>query len=308
MGLFSKKECSICGMPSGVLSYRKLADGILCKECRARLSPFYDVTGKDTVAGITAQLEYRQRNYDELRRFLPTVTLGGAGKVFIDPQMGKFTVCREQELREGNPDLFDLAGLRSCTLEVREHYDRGDDNEPSRYNYNFYLRFAVDHPFIRNFTYGYSGITVTSSHRIKETEAQQIYFGQKDIKTGMSAFFSGVSRKTMEAYLSQYAMAQDMIGALTQAANAARSGFVNQPAAGQAYQPRAFGEPAPEEYYPQTVDQPPVYAQPAAPAYTQPAYQQPVNQQPASAAANFCPHCGTRVSGGAFCPSCGTRL
>ena len=51
MGLFSKKECSICGTPSGVLSYRKLADGILCKECRSRLSPFYDATGKDTVAG-----------------------------------------------------------------------------------------------------------------------------------------------------------------------------------------------------------------------------------------------------------------
>ena len=303
MGLFSKKECSICGTPSGVLSYRKLADGILCKECRSRLSPFYDATGKDTVAGITAQLEYRQQNYAELSRFVPTVAVGSAGKVFIDPQMGKFAICREQELREGNPDLFDLAGLRSCTLEVRERYDRGDDEDPSRYNYDFYLRFAVDHPFVRNFTYGYSGVTVVSSNRIKEAEAQQVYFGQKEIKTGLSAFFSGVSRKTMEAYLSQYSLGQDMIAALNQAANAARSGFAFQAAPGQAYQPRAFAEPAPAEYYPQTVDQPPVYSQPAAPAYSQPAY-----QQPASAAANFCPQCGTRVSGGAFCPSCGTRL
>ena len=273
MGIFSKKDCSFCGAQSGLLSNRKLADGNICKDCRAQLSPFYDRTNKDTVANVAAQLEYRQRNLSELDRFRPTIVAGGAGKVFIDMQMGKFTLASEDELRNGNPDLFDLSGLRSCSLEVRERYNRGDDNEPSSYDYDFYLRFSVDHPFVRNFTYDYSGITVSTGHRIKESEVQKIYYGQKEMKTGLSAFFSGVSRKTMESYLNQYSLAQDMIEALTTAASAFRSGQG--------------------------------YVQPAAPVYQQPVYQQPA---PAAGEVNFCPNCGARVSGGAFCPQCGARL
>ena len=282
MGIFSKKECSICGDASGLLSNRKLADGNLCKECRARLSPFYNLTGKDTVAGVAAQLAYREQNLAELDRFRPTVAVGGAGKVFIDMEMGKFTLASEDELHNGNPDLFDLSGLRSCTLEVRERYNRGDDDEPSSYDYDFYLKFSVDHPFVRNFTYGYSGVTVSTGHRIKESEVQKIYYGQKEMKTGLSAFFSGVSRKAMESYLNQYSLAQDMIEALTGAAAAFRSG-------------QGYVQPAA-----------PIYRQSQEPVYQQPVYPQPA--APAPQAANFCPNCGARVEGGAFCPQCGTRL
>ena len=282
MGLFSKKDCSFCGAQCGVLSCRKLADGFICKDCRSRLSPYYDVSTRDTVAGIAAQLDYRQRNLAELARFRPAVVAGGAGKVFIDMQMGKFAVCRERELREGNPDLFDLRGLQSCTLRVREHRDRGVEDEPDRYEYDFFLDFAVDHPFVRKFSYEYNGTTVICGHRIRESEAQQIYYGQREIKTGFSAMLSGVNRKAMEAYVNQYANGQDMVEALRQAAAAARSGQVFQ----------------------QPVYQPPVYQ----PVYQQPTYQQPAAPQPAAPAVNFCPNCGARVSGGAFCPSCGSRL
>ena len=275
MGLFSKKECSICGDKSGLLSNRRLADGNLCKECRARLSPFYDVTNKDTVAFIAAQLDYRQRNMEELRWFQPSVAVGGAYKVFIDGNSGKFAVASEREMREGNPDLFDLAGLRSCSFFAREHIIKGDEDESDRFDYEFYLKFSVDHPFVRGFSCRYSGVTVSSKNRIKEEEARKIYLGQKEIKTGFAAFFSGVDRRATEEYLNQYALAQDMIDALTGAAASYRSG--------QGY---TSGAPA--------------YQQPAAPAY-----QPPI---PAAREVNFCPNCGARVDGGAFCPQCGTQL
>ena len=279
MGIFSKKECSICGDKSGLLSNKKLADGNLCKECRARLSPFYDLTNKDTVAGVAAQLRYREQNLAELDRFQPTIAAGGAGKVFIDMQMGKFTLASEDELRNGNPDLFDLSGLRSCSYYSRERIYKGDkeSNEPDRFDYDFFLKFSVDHPFLRSFSYRYNGQSVSSRrNRIREEEIRKIYLGQKDVKRGFSAFISGVDRRAVEQYLDQYAIGQDMIDALTAAASAFRSG-------------QGYVQPAA-----------PVYQQPAAPVYQQ--------RVPDPPAANFCPNCGARVEGGAFCPQCGARL
>ena len=276
MGLFSGKECSFCGKQSGVLSNRKLVDGNICRECRLRLSPFYYLTKGDKAADIAAQLEYRERNLAELDGFRPTVAVGGEGKVYIDMQMGKFALAREEELREENPDLFSLSGLRSCEFYVRENYVKGDENERSRYVYQFFLRVQTDHPFIRSFSYDYSGITVSSTHRIKDEEIRQVYLGQRGIKTGVSAFFSGVNRRAFESYLEQYALAQNMIAALNGAAEAFRGGSAFRQAAGPTAQP--------------------IRQQPEV----------PLDRQPS--AANFCPSCGVRLSVGAFCPNCGKRL
>jgi hypothetical protein len=279
MGIFSKKDCSFCGAQSGLLSNRKLADGNICKDCRAQLSPFYDLTNKDTVANVAAQLEYRQRNLTELDRFQPSVVAGDRGKVFIDMNSGKFTFATERELREGNPDLFDLRGLRSCTFYAKETIFKGDEDESDRFDYDFYLKVSVDHPFVRNFSYRYNGQSVSNRrNRIKESEIRKIYLGQKEIKSGFSAFLSGVDKRATEAYLNAYAIGQDMIEALTGAAAPFQSG-------------QAYSQPA--------------YRQPAGPEYQQPVYQQPA---PAAGEVNFCPSCGTRVSGGAFCPQCGARL
>ncbi len=279
MGIFSKKDCSFCGAQSGLLSNRKLADGNICKDCRARLSPFYDLTNKDTVANIAAQLEYRQRNMAELDSFRPTVAAGDRGKVFIDMDSGKFTFATERELREGNPDLFDLSGLHSCTFYAKETIFKGDENESDRFDYDFYLKVSVDHPFVRNFSYRYNAQSVSNRrNRIRESEIRKIYLGQKEIKSGFSALLSGVDKRATENYLNLYAAGQDMIDALTGAAAAFRTG----------------------QGYPQ-----PAYRQPVASAYQPPAYEQ---SAPAAREVNFCPNCGARVSGGAFCPQCGTRL
>ena len=41
MGLFDKKYCSICDEKIGLLGNRKLSDGNLCKDCAAKLSPWF---------------------------------------------------------------------------------------------------------------------------------------------------------------------------------------------------------------------------------------------------------------------------
>ena len=48
--LFEKKECSVCGGEIGLLGNRKLEDGNLCKNCAAKLSPWFSDRRQSTVA------------------------------------------------------------------------------------------------------------------------------------------------------------------------------------------------------------------------------------------------------------------
>ena len=50
--LFSKKICDICGGEIGLLGNIKLADGDMCKECKNKLSPLFQVTKETTVSDI----------------------------------------------------------------------------------------------------------------------------------------------------------------------------------------------------------------------------------------------------------------
>ena len=66
--LFDKKECSVCGGEIGLLGNRKLEDGNLCKECAAKLSPWFSDRRQSTVAEIQEQLAYREANQEKVSR------------------------------------------------------------------------------------------------------------------------------------------------------------------------------------------------------------------------------------------------
>ena len=67
--LFDKKECSICGKEIGLLGNRKLEDGNMCKECAAKLSPWFSDRRSSTVAEIEEQLAYRDENKKAVEAF-----------------------------------------------------------------------------------------------------------------------------------------------------------------------------------------------------------------------------------------------
>ena len=81
MGLFDKKYCDICGAKIGLLGNRKLEDGNLCKDCAAKLSPFFSERRASTVNEIREQLSYREANREEMARFHATRSLGRNTKV-----------------------------------------------------------------------------------------------------------------------------------------------------------------------------------------------------------------------------------
>ena len=75
--IFEKKNCDICGAEIGLLGNRKLEDGNLCKECAAKLSPFFSDRRRSTVEQIREQLDYREANKERVAAFNATRTLGG---------------------------------------------------------------------------------------------------------------------------------------------------------------------------------------------------------------------------------------
>ena len=121
MGLFDKKFCDICGQKIGVFGNRKLEDGNLCKDCAAKLSPFFSERRASTVAEIREQLSYREANREEVGRFHATRSLGRNTKVLLDEDARRFVVTSARDLVQANPDVLDYSQVTGCELDINEN-------------------------------------------------------------------------------------------------------------------------------------------------------------------------------------------
>lgn len=161
MGLFDvfkKKECDICGGEIGLLGNRKLEDGNMCKECAAKLSPWFSDRRGSTIAEINEQLEYREANKEKVASFRTTRTMGENTKVLLDEDAGLFMVTSARNLRDANPDVLALSDITGCNLDIdeseREVMREGKDGKRESYNpprydyyYDFYIVIQVRNPY-----------------------------------------------------------------------------------------------------------------------------------------------------------------
>ena len=161
MGLFDKKYCSICGkeigMMGNLLGIRKQEDGNICKECSAKLSPWFSGKKHTSVEDIKKQLAYRESNKLNLSRFNPTLVVEGTTKVFIDEAAKTFIVTRSNDWSNSNPDIISIAQVQDVTYEVDEDsteiYQTIDGKKVSydpkqyEYEYEFYVTLKVNSPW-----------------------------------------------------------------------------------------------------------------------------------------------------------------
>lgn len=144
--MFEKKTCDICGGEIGLLGNRKLDDGNLCKDCAAKLSPWFSDRRRSSVSQIRDQLAWREQNADRVAAFNPTRTLGFGTKVLLDEDAGRFLVATNKQWRNTNPDVLDFSQVTGCDTEIREtktelHWTDSDgeehDYEPPRYDIDY---------------------------------------------------------------------------------------------------------------------------------------------------------------------------
>ena len=156
--LFEKKECSICGGEIGLLGNRKLEDGNMCKDCAARLSPWFSDRRQSTVEEIRQQLDYREANHEKVAAFRITRTLGERTKVLLDEDAGLFMVTSARNLTDANPDVLSFSDVTGCKLDIDESKTEIEyrDAEGERksfnprryaYSYDFYIVINVNSPY-----------------------------------------------------------------------------------------------------------------------------------------------------------------
>ena len=158
MGLFDKKQCSICGKDIGFLGNRKLEDGNLCKDCAAKLSPFFSERRHSTIQEIAKQLEYREANKAEVARLSPTDSVEGVTKVYVDKNAKKFIVTRTTNWRSQNPDVIPLSQVQDVTYKINEYRsevkkeledgtEESYDPKQYKYEYTFSVKILVNNPY-----------------------------------------------------------------------------------------------------------------------------------------------------------------
>ena len=158
MGLFDKKYCDICGEKIGLLGNRKLEDGNLCKNCAAKLSPFFSERRRSTVEDIKRQLAYREENEKLVRDFNPDVMFDGSKKVYISTASEAFIVTGSSNWRSANPDIIKLSQVVAVDTNIKENreeifFEDSDGNrksyQPPRYecDYEFDVVIRVNSPW-----------------------------------------------------------------------------------------------------------------------------------------------------------------
>ena len=174
MGLFSKKNCCICGEKVGLLGGLKLKDGDLCKECKKKLSPFFDSGKESTVEDIKKQIEYREENYKQLDNLEINKIYGEFGVILIDETNKKFVAVKDtsdglfksakaiksiEDVKDKNPDIIDFKDIEDVEIKIiqtsREEKQTIDGQQvsynPKHYTYmiNFDVIIKVNHPYIK---------------------------------------------------------------------------------------------------------------------------------------------------------------
>lgn len=258
MGLFEKKFCCICGEKIGLLGNRRLEDGNLCKQCTAKLSPWFSDRRQSTVEQIRSQLVYREENQVKAAAFACTRSFGSGMKVLLDDNAGLFTVTRARDLAEANPDVLSLGDVTGCTITPREHKTEvrflNDEKqyqsyEPKRYEYSYDIAVTilVNNPWFDEMHFdvnssridiGEPGFGLDGLQKQPQPMLNEVYRAQMETAQQIRFALTGIAPDAEEPF-PVYAVAEEEISEFQQPAEAPVA--VVCPACGASVTPDAAG-------------------------------------------------------------------
>ena len=313
--IFDKKICDICAGEIGLLGNKKLEDGNCCKNCAAKLSPWFNERRHSTVDSIRQQLHYREENKKSLAAFKATKVIGKTVKIHIDEVAGKFMVVRSTDIEAENPDIIDISAVSGCELDIRETTQeikqtvdgKQESYDPPRYKYlyDFDMVITVNHPYFDEIRYNLSPGYVTINPY-----------------SGLGLMTRSISPRSNREFMEYESMGEEIRNALLKRKS------VQDPVEAMLEQIRTAPDNETLErlkdlsvlmslnssrddlnsiFIKAIVERECVLAfERLGVPYTPPS----ANSAPAAAPAapKFCPECGAPSEGGKFCQNCGSKL
>lgn len=227
MGLFDKKYCDVCGDKIGLLGNRKLENGNLCKQCAAKLSPWFSDRRRSTVDEIKEQLDYREANKAAVEAFHTTRTLGAGTKVLLDEDAQKFMVTSARSLRDANPDVMSFSQVTGCRVDVEEdktELKREDKDgkevsyNPPRYTYeyDFYVVINVNTPYFDEIRFKLNGSSIESPVPVRKGGGAGAPMGMQRPGMGMPRPGPGMGGGVPVEYEECEKLGEEIRAALTQ--------------------------------------------------------------------------------------------
>lgn len=179
--VFQKKVCAVCGGEIGLLGNRKLEDGNLCKNCAAKLSPWFSDRRNSTVEEIKQQLAYREENKKAVAAFNATRVIGDRTKIYVDENANKVLFTSASNYKDANPDVLDISQIIGTEIDIMDRKTevkrRDKDGNmvsymPARYRfyYDFKCTIRVNHPYFDDISFNLnaSSIETTDSNGAPE--------------------------------------------------------------------------------------------------------------------------------------------
>jgi len=173
MGLFKKESCCLCGGKTGLLD-KTCADGKVCRECRSKLSVWFDDYKTASVSELNAQLEQKEADVKKAAELSFNKVFGEVGCILIDESSRVFTVFADtssglfgeqrevhsiEDVLDLRPDLISFDQVKDIEIDIQEmtHEEKktvdgkqvGYDPPHLQYSYTFTLRMEIDHPYIK---------------------------------------------------------------------------------------------------------------------------------------------------------------
>lgn len=283
MGLFDvfkKKDCEICGKEVGLLGYKKLEDGEICKDCVKLLSPWFEDRRHATVAQIKEQLAYRAQNAKELENFTVTRKIGDEEYVmYIEEVNGvptRFFVTEFSDYKKENPDIISFKDVVSSVtdIDVRDEEIKQQDKEGNwvscnpkrfRHHHDFYIKMEIrNNPYFDEIKFRMNGSAVTLE-TVGDIGGSLGAAALAGLLQGVGVSTAGVQTHSLRnsSEHRRYEQYRMMCEKIQQAVEDGKRGGQNA----------AVSAPVQEAARPK-----------------------------------FCPECGTPTGGSKFCPNCGARL
>ena len=223
MGLFDKKTCCVCG-GKAKKDYEELKDGLLCKKCLKKVSPWFAFEGDTTSEQVKEHMELKEQRKAEDATFSCDCKYGeGLQKLCIDKTQRKIMIT---DKLGDDPEVYDLDAIKDIVLQKKEGLlttDREMRTSMKReYLYTFRVLMTIDDPYVKQIPFEYKAKPViTGITRLTDGVLEEAIAKSDTTSGAINNALSGLSQKTLDTIVANTAEGEAIIADLKEAQNAA---------------------------------------------------------------------------------------